>query len=218
MDLYLFTLLLGFGGLLLMAVLGLGHGHGTAPGHHASAGGHGPHVGRGAAHGRGFTLPRAKGASAHGGGARPPRTHSHLLGLLAPQVLFGLLLGFGAVGTLLHPLVRVPLVLLGVALVGALLFQGGLMAPLWTFLLGFASKPALTLDTLVLEEGLAATNFDEAGSGLVVVDLDGQTRQILGTLCREDRTRGTRVRTGDRLFIRAVDGARNTCTVSRQSC
>ena len=101
---------------------------------------------------------------------------------------------------------------------GAWVFQRGLMAPLWTFLLGFASKPAQTLDTLVLEEGAAATNFDDTGSGLVAVDLDGQTRQILGILCREERARGTRVRAGDRLFIRAVDGARNTCTVSRPSC
>ena len=215
MDFYLFALLLGIGGLLLMAVLGLGHGHGAVSGHHAPTPGHGAH---GAApHHHGPTLPNLKGHHAHDG-ARPSRGHTHLLGLLAPQVLFGLLLGFGAVGTLLHPLIRLPLVLLSVALVGAWSFQRGLMAPLWTFLLGFASKPAQTLDTLVLEEGHAATNFDDTGSGLVAVDLDGQTRQILGTLCREDRIQGTRGRTGDRLFIRAVDGARNTCTVSRQSC
>ena len=212
MDLYLFTLLLGFGGLVLMAVLGLSHGHAGNQGPRAPSG-HGTpgHLRHGPA------LAKFKGHHAHGA-ATHSRTYKHLLGLLAPQVLFGLLLGFGAVGTLLHPLIRLPLLLGALAALGAWVFQRGLLAPLWTFLLGFASKPAQTLDTLVLEEGRAATNFDEAGSGLVAVDLDGQTRQILGTLCREDRAQGARVRTGDRLFIRAVDGARNTCTVSRHSC
>ena len=217
MDLYFFTLLLGFGGLLLMAVLGLSHGHATVRGHHAPAAGGGNHSARHPVHPRGPTLPKVKGHPARDG-AQPSRSYTHLLGLLAPQVLFGLLLGFGAVGTLLHPLIRLPSVLLGLALLGAWVFQRGLLAPLWAFLLGFASKPAQTLDTLVLEEGAAATNFDESGHGLVAVDLDGQTRQILGTLCAEDRASGTRVRTGDRLFIRAVDGARNTCTVSRLAC
>ena len=216
MDLYLFTLLLGFGGLLLMAMLGLSHGHGAVRSHHASAAGRGLRGSHGAGHHHGPALAKATLLPKHG--ARPSRGHSHLLGLLAPQVLFGLLLGFGAVGTLLHPLIRLPLVLIGLSAVGAWLFQRGLLSPLWNFLLGFASKPAQTLDTLVLEEGHAATNFDDSGSGLVAVDLDGQTRQILGTLCREERTQGARVRTGDRLFIQAVDGARNTCTVSRLSC
>ena len=217
MDLYLFTLFLGFGGLLLMALLGLSHGHGSAQGHHARVSGPGVRGSHGPVHQHGAALPRSKGVPRHGG-FKQGHVYKHLFGLLAPQVLFGLLLGFGFVGTLLHPLVRVPLVLVGVSVVGAFLFQRGLMAPLWNFLLGFASKPAQTLDTLVLEEGQAATNFDDSGSGLVAVDLDGQTRQILGTLCREERASGARVRTGDRLFIRSVDGARNTCTVSRGAC
>ena len=135
MDCYLFALLLGFGGLLLMAVLGLGHGHGAVSGHHAPAPGRGVHVlhGHAAPH-HGPALPKSKGGSAHKG-VRQSRGHTYLLGLLAPQVIFGLLVGFGTVGTLLHPLIRLPLVLLGVALVGAWIFQRGLMAPLWTFLL-----------------------------------------------------------------------------------
>jgi hypothetical protein len=94
------------------------------------------------------------------------------------------------------------------------LFERGLVQPLWNFLLNFASQPARMLDQLLLEEARAATDFDSSGSGLVRVELDGQARQILGTLCREERTGGVRVRTGDRLFIREVDGTRNTCTVS----
>ena len=133
-------------------------------------------------------------------------------------MLFGLLFGFGATGLLVHPLIHLTLAAVVVALMGAWTFERGLVQPIQNFLLNFASKPAQTLDTLVLEEGQAATDFDRSGHGLVAVDLDGQTRQILGTLCAEERERGSRVRTGDRLFIRAIDGARNTCMVSRLGC
>ncbi len=207
MDLYLFTVCLGFGGLVLMALMGLGHGGGHHGNHH-----HGP------------ALPKFKGG--HGLHHQQHQSHhgSHqgrqtaLLGLLSPRMLFSLLFGFGATGMLLGPLVRLPLVVLLISLVAAAVFERGIIQPLWGFLLNFASKPAQTLDTLVLEEGHAATDFDGTGHGLVAVNLDGQTRQILGMLCREERAGGTRVRTGDRLFIRAVDGVRNTCTVSRLSC
>ncbi len=94
-----------------------------------------------------------------------------------------------------------------------------LIAPLWQFLFGFASRPAETLDTLAVPEGEAATDFDADGHGIVAVQLDGQVRQILGTLCPDERTPGSaRVRTGERLCIRTVNRQRNTCTVSRLGC
>ena len=218
MDIYLFTLSLGFGGLLLMTLLGFGHGgHAVHGGHsHGGAGhGHGPSHG-GTHHGTAAT--RLHAGRSGGKDGKTGRDHSHLLGLLSPRVLFGLLFGFGATGLLVHPLIHFSLVVAVLALAGAWAFERGLVQPLQNFLLNFASKPAQTLDTLVLEEGQAATDFDRSGHGLVAVDLDGQTRQILGTLCAEERGQGARVRTGDRLFIRAVDGARNTCTVSRLAC
>ncbi len=222
MDLYLFTLVLGFGGLVLMAMLGLGHGsHG---GHHLHGHGHG-HAGPGHGGHAHHGVAPAKFAKAthvqhHGGNhaVRQGRSPADLLGLLSPRVLFSLLFGFGVAGTLLHPLIHLSLLLLALSALAAIVFERGLIQPLWKFLLNFASQPAQTLDTLVLEEGQAATDFDRSGHGLVAVDLDGQTRQILGTLCPEERHGDTRVRTGDRLFIRAIDGARNTCTVSRLSC
>ena len=67
----------------------------------------------------------------------------------------------------------------------------------------------------MLEEGRAATNFDAAGDGIVALDLDGQVRQVLGTLCAEDRAAGLRVRAGDRVFVRSVDARRNRCTVAK---
>ena len=208
MDLYLFTGLLGFGGLLLTAIFGLSHG-----GHHGSAGanhgGHHLHLGkfklRPAHH-----LPSASKQVSGG--------HVSLLRFLEPQVIFSLLLGFGLTGLLLRSLVHEPLTVLGLALLAAWFFQSEVVEPLCDFLFNFASQPACTLESLVSAEAAAVTDFDDAGHGLVTVDLDGQTRQILGKLCREERASGTRVRTGDRLFIRAVDGARNTCTVSRLSC
>ena len=94
------------------------------------------------------------------------------------------------------------------------------MHPLWNFLLSSSLPPRRAPSTrLHLEEGQAATDFDAAGHGLIAVQLDGQVRQVLGTLPPEDRGPGApRVRTGDRLFIRAVDRQRNTCTVSRLGC
>ena len=53
-----------------------------------------------------------------------------------------------------------------------------------------------------------------SGGVLIAVDVDGQVVQVLGTLRREDRALGVRVRAGDRLRIEDVDGAKHRCTVS----
>lgn len=216
MNFYFFLLWLGFGGLVLMALMGLGHGsHGGQPAHgHGHGHAHGGHGYHGPALGK---FGKA-GQVRHQPNGNQSRQPGAWLGFLSPRVLFSLMFGFGVVGTILQPLISWAPLVFALAALAAWGFERGIIQPLWNFLLNFASKPAQTLDTLVLEEGQAATDFDRTGHGLVVVDLDGQTRQILGTLCREERDGGTRVRTGDRLFIRAVDGVRNTCTVSRLSC
>ena len=216
MDGYFFILCLGFGGLLFMSLLGLGH-HQVAGRGHAGAG-HASHGSNSGAHhhaggGRGPAL-KMKGPHS----VKNHRPAGWLLGLLSPRVLFSLLLGFGAAGTLLHPLAtRWPVFLLPLcAVLGAYVFEWYAVQPLWRLLFGFASKPARTLESIVLEEGKAVTNFDATGHGLIAVDLDGQVRQLLGSLVPEERTAGAgRVRAGDRLFIRAVDPQRNSCTVSR---
>ena len=212
MDLYLFTLLLSFGALLLMALLGLTHHH--APGKTVSA--HGP------AHPHTYGQPTHKNAHIHPPGEHPvrPGPGAMLFAMLSPRTLFSFLLGFGATGLLLRPVMHGPAVLVfALALLGGWAFETLVMNPFWKFLFGFASTPARTLDTLALEEGEAVTDFDAAGHGLIAVDLDGQVRQVLGKLLADERGPDTpRVRTGDRLFIRAVDRQRNTCTVSRLSC
>ena len=205
MDIYLFTLVLSFSGLALMALSGLGHHH-AAVGKTSPLRGHGPHP-------HGPRVGKFQGGNRGGFGAM-------LLGLLSPRVFLSILLGFGATGMFLRPLAHWPAALLfAVAAIGGWGFERLLIAPLWQLLFGFASRPAETLDTLAVSEGEAATDFDADGHGLIAVQLDGQVRQVLGTLPPEERAPGRpRVRTGERLFIRAVNRQRNTCTVSRLGC
>jgi len=114
---------------------------------------------------------------------------------------------------LLRPLLGEPALL--VASLGAgLLFEWGLVAPLWRFLFRFASEPALTLESVVSDEARAVTSFDANGNGLVAVELDGQVVQLLATLNASERATARRVRAGDRLRIEAVDDTRNRCTVT----
>ena len=208
MDGYLVVLCIGFGGLLLMSLLGL-----HQAGH---AGGGGGHV-----HQSSALLRHAAGHAGARVHARHPAQGDRLTGLLAhlisPVVIFSLLLGFGATGLLLRPFAaHWPVFLLPlVAALDAGLFERYIVQPIWRLLFGFASDPAQTLESLLLEEGRAVTNFDASGQGLILVDLDGQVRQLLAHLAPEDRSNGDRVRSGDRLIVRAVDLLRNSCTVSR---
>jgi hypothetical protein len=200
-DAYLFSLILGAAGLALMAVTGLSrHGHHAQPGHgHAAA--------RGPAHGHRAAAPGHRA----GGGSLRSSLGSLLWSLTSPRVLFSLLVGFGATGVLLRPILITP-VAAGLAVLGGIAFERLLVTPLWNLLLKFASEPALTLESAVQEEVTAVMAFDRDGQGLVAVELDGQVVQVLGRLRPEDR--GTAVRAGDRLMVEEVDPQRNRCVVS----
>ena len=215
MDIYLLGLGIGSVGLGAMALSGVSHhGGGTrtavrGPGGHAGhlhAGhGHGAHAGHGhpvvtAGHG-------APGMRVTGGASR------FFWAFASPRVLFSFLVGFGAVGLLARPVVG-GLLLLALAVAGGVAFETFAVAPIWNFLLRFASTPAVTLESSILDEARAASSFDGNGQGLVTIEVDGQIVQILGTLRAEDRDAGIRVRGGDRLRVEEVDGARNRCTVS----
>jgi hypothetical protein len=225
MDIYMLGLGIGSVGLGAMALSGVSHHAGT----HASGGGHGSHLhvghGHGAHAGHGQHAGAAlhghghhAGAAAHGGDS----SHAHVASggasrfiwsLASPRVLFSFLVGFGAVGLIARPIVG-GLLLFALAFVGGIAFETFAVAPLWNFLLRFASTPAVTLESSILDEARAASSFDTNGQGLVTIELDGQIRQILGTLRAEDRDAGIRVRGGDRLRVEEVDGERNRCTVS----
>jgi hypothetical protein len=100
-----------------------------------------------------------------------------------------------------------------IAALGGLLFELGLVRPFWNLLFRFESSPALTLESCIGDEARAATSFDAKGNGLIALELDGQVVQVLGSLRREDREAGIRVRAGDPVRIDDVDAERNRCTV-----
>ena len=220
-DLYLFCMALGISGLIAMLALGFGHGlHGGHSGHgDLGHGGHAQsvigdiHHGGGPAHGTHALSPHHGGADHHGG-AHGFSGKQAALSLLAPRVWFSLLFGFGVAGCLLHPWLG-GLVLTLAALASAVVFERWMVQPVWRFCLGFASNPAKTLESTMLEEAVALTDFDPRGQGLISVKLDGQIRQMLATLQNASGDAARRVHSGDKLIIVGVDPRRNSCTVAR---
>ena len=136
----------------------------------------------------------------------------YLFSLLSPRVFFSILVGVGAAGLLLEPVIGGGILLIAIALAAGFAFEGLLVRPFWNFLFRFASTPAQTLDSALMDRATAVTGFDAQGNGLVSIILDGQIVQLLGTLRPEDRH--VRVRAGDALMVEDVDGRRNQCTVS----
>jgi len=212
MDLYTFSLFLGAAGLLIMALQGIGGGHGEHAGGHSQGAGHG-HAGHGhAGHGH--------GADSHAGHSHS-HSHSHdglmgrvLWSFASPRVWFSVLLGMGVAGRAIRPFFGGGAMLFIAALGLGLIFEGALVRPLWNFAFKFASKPALTLESCLEDEATAVTAFDGNGQGIIAIDLDGQMVQLLATLRADDRALGAAVRAGDRVRIADVDSARNRCTVA----
>lgn len=202
MNIYTSATVIGLAGLIGMAALGLSHGH--SPGGR----GHG---------GRGHAAPPAHGHGSPGRGSH--HAGSWLLGLTSPRVLLSLVLGFGLSGLLLTSIggaSALPATLiLALAILGGLAFERLLILPYWNALMQFQSRPARSLGSAVLGRATAVTDFDASGSGLVVLDFEGEVRQVLATLAPGEQ--GVRVRRGDRLRIEGVDEGRNRCTVSSLS-
>jgi hypothetical protein len=233
MSFYLFSLILGALGLLAMAASGLSHGHGHG-GHDVSHGGgghgHGGHLGHGHGGHAGHDLGGHHGghhvAGHHGGhdvaghhGSHANHDtgqggHAWAWQILSPRVLFSVLVGLGATGLAGEPYLGGVLLLL-LALLGGIAFELVAVRPVWNFFFRFASVPALTLESALYDTGTAVTRFDESGSGLIALEVDGQVLQVLATLRPADVDKGLRVRAGDRLLVEEVDGARNRCVVSR---
>jgi len=258
MDFYLFSLLLGFAGLLIMAVSGVaghggGHSHGHGGGHlhagghggdvnvhgvgghlagghghagHLDAGGHGLAAGHGHAAGpaHGHAPGPAHGHAAHGHG-HGEHAHHHgehggeraiggwFLSFLSPRVLFSVLIGIGAAGILLGGFLPDPL-RLAAAVAAGFAFELLAVRPVWNFFFRFGSEPALTLESAITDTATAVTGFNQAGEGVVKIELDGQIVQVLARLSPADRATGTRVHAGDTLVVEEVDAVRNCCTVS----
>ena len=210
MDLYISSMVLGAVGFTTMALGGLGSRGG---GHHGGAHGHGGTTGHvhGVAHGHSHA---GAGHAAHAGHAHTSGMAGRTFWLItSPRFLFSLMLGFGATGAMLHPVLPGP-VLLAAAAVGAVAFERFLVTPLWNFAMRFASRPASTLESAVADEAIAVSAFDDNGQGIVSLEVDGQVLQILATLQPQDRVLGGRVRAGQRLRIDDVNAAKQSCTVS----
>jgi hypothetical protein len=212
-------LLVGAIGLLSMALLGFAHGgHGHAGhaehghlGHAPLAHGHGEHGAHGhAAHG-------GHGHAGHGDRAGHAGGQAHAiewLALLSPMTLFSLCLGAGATGVLLRTLgVQSAFLTALAALAGAILFRAGVVGPIWKLVLGFASRPARALEGALLQLAEAVTPFNAKGEGLVRLEVDGQSIDVLARLEHPDQ--GSRVLRGQQVRVESVDAHTNTVTVSR---
>lgn len=200
MDLYISSLLLGALGLVAMALGGLGHAGHSHGGHgsHGHAGhGHGGHAGH---HSHGHH------AGSHNG--------SFIWALMSPRVLFSFALGFGAAGKLLPGFAGDGVVRFALAVLGGVIVERLVVAPLWNLSMRFESAPAATLESAVADEATAVTSFNADGEGIVSVEVDGQIVQLLAALGAGDRDLGVRVRAGQRLRIEDVNAKANRCTVT----
>lgn len=209
------------GGFHLHGTGGHGHGHsgtgfhhtptthsGAAHGHVAS--GHGAHGHAADGHGNG-------GHHSHGRGGNAPseggfNLRAVALSWLSPRVLLTLSMGVGATGVLLASVLPGEPLRCLASLAGGVALEKIVVAPLWNVLTRFASQPARTLDSAVMEEATALTGFDASGCGLVSINLDGHEMRLLGRLAPAHREQ--RVRSGDVLVVESVDGARGQCVVT----
>src|SRR2546430_2367699 len=150
MSLYLLCLAFDAIGLVAMALPGLGrHGHGHGHVHVGARPGGGGRAGHGHSPGRG-------GQPHHAASVRATAT-AWLWNLTSPRLLFSVLIGFGTTGLLLRGVLVEPLAF-GAALAGGVVFERGIVGPVWNFLLRFASAPALTLESCIQDEVRAATD------------------------------------------------------------
>jgi hypothetical protein len=208
MDIYLFCLILGVAGLGAMAISGLSHHGGGSHGHggHGHAGGHGH-----GSHGHGGHGHDGGHAHGHAGGGLGSVAATWML--MSPRFMFAGLFGFGLIGMALKSFIG-GMVLLGVAIVGAIVIERLLVAPLWKFTMKFESHAATTLESATFAEATVVSNFDRNGQGIIAVEVDGQIQQVLATLAEPDRAKGARVRAGQMVRVEEVDTARHRCTVS----
>ena len=130
--------------------------------------------------------------------------------LLSPLKLFSVSLGAGAAGLALGNLVRSPIWLAALAGLAGLAFYRFVVKPLWKVVRKFESRPAENLSAAVAQEAVADSRFDERGAGIVQLHVDGQRVRLLAQL-----EEIVPVAPGDKLVVTKIDGARNTCRVTK---
>ena len=211
MDIYLSCLIGGLIALVAFVLCGAGFHH---PGvHHGHQGlgeaslGHNAHFS-----GHHHVTDHSNAHAAANGGSSSFSIFTWL-GWFSPLYLCGTVIGFGVTGTLVGRLFQ-GWPCFAISLLGAYFIRIICVRPLISGILMWASRPAKTLGDAVLETGIAGTNFDAQGYGMVRFYLDGQIIQLLGQLVPEESTE-LRVNAGERLFIRSMDSVRQRCIVSR---
>lgn len=212
---YALLFLVGFFGFLGMAGMSFLHsGHDGHTGNHGSMG---EAVGSLKALQHSHARPHNAGGPriAHAKGAKIAKGYKPWWAF-SPFDLMAYCTGAGAVGEILRQQGLAPNVVLGAALVGALLFNFGLAKPVLNGLLRFESRQSEGLEGQVAQHGEAVSRFDAQGRGLVRLSLDGEIVQVLGLLDPEERDRGVKVLKGDPLVVVDIDAAKNTCRVTRE--
>jgi hypothetical protein len=192
----------GFGGLVVMMVLGFAH----APHHH--------HRG----HARALRLPQRAAST-----TKLTVEHASLVGrsvrvlgtLLSPLTWFSWMIGAGATGSIAVLLGASPHVALAAAIAGAIAFQLFVVRPIWKVVFRFESAPAGNLEGCLMQTVEVVGAFNARGEGLVRVVIDGRSEDLLAILTKDERAVDARPRRGDHLVIEEVDPKTNTCFVSR---
>lgn len=222
MSVFVVSLAVGLGGLLLMALPGMRR-HGRA-GHARAARGragarHGVHAGRPmhAARGRGARRAPAQAGHAHHA-PRPQHGEpvSAVDGLLhyvpEPRVVLTVVALFGAFGNALAHLTHWSFALqVAGALVLAVLFEWLVVGRIWRLSLQFTGEPSSPLETLILQRVRAVTAFRN-GRGIVLAERDGRALQLTAELLPAERNE--RVGVGDRLTVEEVDAEHERVIVS----
>jgi hypothetical protein len=141
---------------------------------------------------------------------------SWLLQGISPIDLLSMAMGAGALGIIGRKVFHSEITAAWMAFAGAFVMDFIIVRPLFRMLSRFASEPSSGLEGMISHTAQAMTTFDSRGRGLIRVDLDGQTSQVLGVLEPEELSSGVKVLKGETLVVLEVDSQRNICRVSRE--
>lgn len=198
-SLFVVAMLVGLGGLILMAVPGAMHRS-----HHSH--------GRLHLHAPKSRLHAGKATATIAGTSRASAAVRALRFFPEPRTILSLIALFGAAGNALQHALGLSL---GWATAGASVIAVGLeaalVAPLFRFVLRFQGRPSSPLTGLICESAEAVTAFRN-GKGIVQVVRDGRAVQLAARLRQEQERLPVRV--GDTLRIEDVDEAGGKVTVS----
>lgn len=136
-------------------------------------------------------------------------------GIISPLNIFAFCLAFGATGLLLSHFIAARW-LTTLAILAGLIFTFGVIGPMMSLLMKFESTPSSGLQGLVSAPVSAISAFDDSGRGLVLVELDGQLRQVLAKLDPHEISNGIKVHKGDQLYVMEVDSQSNQILVSKE--